>query len=119
MRPNLAQRLEGLAIFAAAIVLYAHNGCSWWLYTVVAIAPDLTFAGYLLGPRRGATIYNLAHLYVWPAIIGAIGVLHGSPTHVAVALAWASHIGADRAFGFGLKYADAFKHTHLSGPVTN
>jgi hypothetical protein len=28
-------------------------------------------------------------------------------------LAWAFHIGVDRALGYGLKFEDGFQHTHL------
>lgn len=31
------------------------------------------------------------------------------------ALAWAAHIGFDRALGYGLKRPTGFKDTHLSG----
>ena len=31
-----------------------------------------------------------------------------------VALIWLAHTGADRLFGYGLKYPTAFKDTHLS-----
>jgi hypothetical protein len=31
----------------------------------------------------------------------------------ALGLLWLAHIGMDRAFGFGLKYPDSFRHTHL------
>ena len=31
-----------------------------------------------------------------------------------VALIWLAHIGADRLFGYGLKYPTAFNDTHLS-----
>jgi hypothetical protein len=32
---------------------------------------------------------------------------------VPVALIWVNHIGVDRLLGYGLKYADGFKWTHL------
>ena len=32
---------------------------------------------------------------------------------LALSLIWANHIGADRALGFGLKYAAGFGWTHL------
>lgn len=114
MTPNLAQRLEGLAIFVATIVLFAHNGCSWWVYAIAVAAPDIAIAGYAFGTRIGATIYNTVHLFVWPVALGTFSFLQGRATLVGVALAWASHIGIDRALGFGLKFADDFKHTHLS-----
>lgn len=117
MTPNLGQRLEGLAIFIAAIVLYARVGRSWWIYTIFATLPDVAIAGYLLGRRIGASVYNTVHLGVWPIAIGAYGFLQDSTFLIAVSLAWASHIGIDRFFGFGLKYATGFKDTHLSSPT--
>ena len=32
---------------------------------------------------------------------------------VQIALIWITHIGVDRALGYGLKYPTAFKDTHL------
>jgi hypothetical protein len=36
---------------------------------------------------------------------------------LSIALIWVAHIGFDRALGYGLKYATAFKHTHLGLPL--
>jgi hypothetical protein len=36
-----------------------------------------------------------------------------SDAAVAVALIWVTHIGVDRAIGYGLKYPSGFKDTHL------
>src|SRR5581483_12330765 len=51
-------RLEGLALFAAMIALYVLWGGKWWLFAVLFLAPDLSFAAYLAGPRFGALVYN-------------------------------------------------------------
>jgi hypothetical protein len=40
------------------------------------------------------------------------GVAMAQPTLPIVAI-WLAHIGFDRALSYGLKYADAFSHTHL------
>jgi hypothetical protein len=32
---------------------------------------------------------------------------------VPIALIWANHIGIDRMLGYGLKYAEGFRFTHL------
>lgn len=106
-------RLEGLAVLVASVGVFAHVEASWWLFLVLILAPDLAMLGYLAGPRAGAFVYNLFHLYAWP---GALAVWHLTvgPTWAAgVAAVWAAHIGMDRAFGYGLKLPDAFKHTHL------
>jgi hypothetical protein len=45
--------------------------------------------------------------------LGAVGVVAESDAPVAVALIWLTHIGVDRAIGYGLKYPTRFKDTHL------
>jgi Domain of unknown function (DUF4260) len=55
-------RLEGLTLLAVMTLLYAVWGVSWWIYVVLFLAPDLSFAGYLAGPRVGALVYNAAHI---------------------------------------------------------
>lgn len=69
--------------------------------------------GYLAGPRIGAWIYNLAHAYVGPGVVGLITVIGDLRWAAFVALLWAFHIGIDRMFGYGLKHSDRFAHTHL------
>jgi hypothetical protein len=41
------------------------------------------------------------------------GIATDSPMVYSIALIWFVHIGMDRALGYGLKYRDSFKHTHL------
>ena len=53
-------RLEGLALFTGMTLLYGVWDGSWWVYAILFLAPDLSFAGYLAGPRAGAVIYNAA-----------------------------------------------------------
>jgi hypothetical protein len=111
--PRLLLRVEGLALLVAALVLYFHLGFGWGLLVVLALAPDLSFAGYLAGPRAGALAYNLAHTEVWAAALVVGGVLGGVDALVQVALVWLAHIGVDRLLGYGLKYPTAFRDTHL------
>lgn len=109
--PRIWLRVEGLTVLALAVLLYARGGHSWLLLAVLFLAPDLSFLGYLAGPRIGAAVYNLAHSYVGPGLAAALAVTTGRPP--VVALIWAAHIGFDRALGYGLKYATGFKDTHL------
>jgi hypothetical protein len=111
--PSLLLRIEGAAIFAAAVVVYFHEGFSWWLLLVLALAPDLSMIGYLAGPRVGALAYDAAHTLTAPVSLAVVGVLADSDTAVQLALIWLAHIGADRAIGYGLKYPTAFEDTHL------
>jgi Domain of unknown function (DUF4260) len=113
--PRLLLRLEGAAVLVIAVVAYARSGASWWLFTVLVLAPDLSFLGYLAGPRIGAAGYNALHTTLGPIALVLIGLLAPSPLSVAVALIWLAHIGADRALGYGLKYEAGFGFTHLGG----
>jgi Domain of unknown function (DUF4260) len=106
-------RLEGLAVAAGALALYFDQGYGWLALILLALAPDLAALGYLAGPRVGALTYDLAHTYTWPIALGVGGVLAESGTATQLALIWATHIGADRLLGYGLKYPTGFKDTHL------
>lgn len=111
--PRRLLHLEGLAVAAAALVLYFDAGYGWLLLLLLALAPDLSMLGYVGGPRIGALTYDLAHTYVGPVTLAVIGVLSAADLAVQVALIWLVHIGVDRVIGYGLKYPTAFKDTHL------
>ncbi|MGO4871774.1 MAG: DUF4260 family protein [Roseiarcus sp.] len=106
-------RLEGLAVFAAALAAYSYLGASWIAFAALFLAPDVAIAAYLAGPRLGAFVYNLAHAYFAPLALAAAGLAIGAGAAEALALVWIAHIGIDRALGFGLKYATGFGETHL------
>ncbi|MFT4891176.1 MAG: hypothetical protein ACI9YT_002100 [Halobacteriales archaeon] len=67
-------------------------------------------------PRHFLRIEGLA------VLAGALGVYFGlgGPLWLLAVLAllvvavWVGHIGADRLFGYGLKFESGFKETHLS-----
>jgi hypothetical protein len=107
-------RLEGLAVFAVALGAYLWLGSEpWWLFLVLLLVPDVSFLGYLGGPRVGALTYNAAHSTIGPIALLAAGALTDSGLVVSLALIWAAHIGLDRAIGYGLKYGAGFGFTHL------
>ncbi len=110
--PVSLQRLENLAAFAFGIAAYAWLGQSWLLFALVFFVPDLSMLGYLRSARLGALSYNAAHTYAAPALLAASGFVVG-PVAFALAAAWVSHIGFDRAMGYGLKLETGFGHTHL------
>ena len=111
--PLVLLRLEGLGLFALGILLYAQTDAHWWLFPVLFLVPDLSFAGYLAGPRIGAAVYNAAHTTLGPIVLVGFGVSLARPLAISLALVWAAHIGFDRALGYGLKYAAGFGLTHL------
>lgn len=105
-------RLEGFAAFAAGIAGYALLADGWLMLAVLALAPDLAMAGYLLGPRAGALAYNAAHTYLGPALLAA-ATWFLAPALLPAACVWVAHIGIDRALGYGLKSSTGFGVTHL------
>jgi hypothetical protein len=106
-------RLEGLALFTGMTLLYVVWDGAWWVYAVLFLAPDLSFAAYLAGPRIGAVIYNAAHSYLAPMALMTTGFALASPLTLSIAMIWLAHIGIDRALGYGLKYQAGFGFTHL------
>jgi hypothetical protein len=86
---------------------------TWWLFVILFLGPDLSFAAYGLGPKIGATVYNTVHTYVTPAVVGLVGYAVAQPMLIAIAVIWIAHIGIDRALGYGLKYSSSFADTHL------
>ncbi len=106
-------RLEGLTLFLGMTMLYAVWGGSWWVYAVLFLVPDVSFAAYLSGPRTGALVYNAAHSYMAPMALMTAGFGLASPLTLSVAMIWLAHIGIDRALGYGLKYVAGFAFTHL------
>jgi hypothetical protein len=109
---RLTLRIEGLALFAVAIALFAHGGYSRGLFAALFLVPDLSMLGYLVGSRAGAIIYNSAHSLLGPILLG-LGAVLVMPAAIPYALIWSAHVGFDRALGYGLKYQTAFGHTHL------
>ena len=110
---SLFLRIENAAIALAGLAGFYLTGASWWLFLALILAPDLSFAAYLAGPRIGAIVYNSLHSWIGPALLLSGSAALGNQTFVAVALVWLVHIGADRAAGYGLKHFSGFKDTHL------
>jgi hypothetical protein len=106
-------QLEGLALLAAALGVYAKLGASWKLFAILFLAPDIAMAFYVFGPRIGSYGYNTTHSTLGPLATLAAGYALHIPLVMTVGLIWAAHVGFDRALGYGLKYATAFGDTHL------
>ncbi len=109
------QRLEGAGLCLSAFGLFVLLGdrIAWWLAILLFFAPDISFAGYLAGPRIGAIAYNLLHLYAFGASVLALGVGFETPVLPELGVLWVAHAGFDRMLGYGLKSPDGFTVTHL------
>jgi hypothetical protein len=115
-RPDRILRLEGAAVLLVSVLSYftfLHGHWGW--FALLILAPDLSLLGYIAkNPTRwAAMLYNLAHNYVFPAILGLVAWRIGSPLCAQITAIWTAHIGMDRVLGYGLKYPEVFKPTHL------
>ena len=110
---RLLLRLEGLCVLIAASFAYSRYGFGWDTFAVFFLVPDISFLGYLAGPKIGAISYNAAHSYVGAIACVVAGLVLSTPAFVCVGIIWCAHIGFDRALGYGLKYSEGFGFTHL------
>ena len=63
-------RVEGFAALAAAVTAYWFLGGNWWLFALLLLAPDLSMLAFSAGEKTGAKVYNIAHTYAVPAVLG-------------------------------------------------
>jgi hypothetical protein len=106
-------RLEGGVLLAASVAAYAGLDGGWPRFLLLFLLPDLSFLGYVWGPRLGAAAYNLMHSYALPLALVVTAEVLGALPLLLVALIWLAHIGFDRLLGYGLKYPTGFQETHL------
>lgn len=106
-------QLEELFLTLLAFFLFRSLNIAWWWFALLFLAPDLSMLGYLAGPRVGALTYNLVHHKAVAVTAYVVGAWLGSPVLQFVGLIILAHSSFDRVLGYGLKYADAFQHTHL------
>ncbi len=109
------QQIEGagMALGGVMVAGFASAGWPWWAWLAALLAPDLSMAGYLLGRRLGAVVYNLAHLYAAALLLLLLGVAGGGIGLITAGGLWLAHVGIDRALGYGLKLPSGFRDTHL------
>lgn len=106
-------KLESIAEFLLSIFLFTHLHFVWWWFPAFILLPDLSMMGYAVNTKTGAALYNLVHHKALGILIGIIGFLMGSQALMLAGIILFGHSAMDRSFGYGLKYSDDFKHTHL------
>ena len=111
-------KLEELGLFILSFLLFRQSDISWWWYLVLILAPDISIAGYLLGAKTGARIYNIFHHRGLAVLLLAVGYYSGIDILYVSGVIMFGHASMDRIFGYGLKYERGFKYTHL-GEINN
>lgn len=99
--------------FLFLLMIYMELGFSLWFFFLLLFMPDVTMVGYLRNPQIGAVVYNLGHNLVLPIVCMAFCFYFSNETGLMLALIWLAHILIDRFLGYGLKYSQSFKETHM------
>lgn len=100
-------------MFLFSIVLFSQTDYPWWVFLALILAPDVGMFGYLINTKIGAFIYNLFHHKGIAIVVFCIGWYFSYPVLELTGIILFGHASMDRIFGYGLKYGDSFKHTHL------
>jgi len=106
-------KVEELAMFLLSIYLFSMLDYAWWVFLLLILTPDIGMLGYLINPRLGAITYNIFHHKGLAIVILVFGWIAISEEMVLAGIILFGHASMDRIFGYGLKFSDNFKHTHL------
>lgn len=106
-------KLEELAMMLFAFYLFSLLDYSWWLFALLFFTPDAGILGYLINPKFGAISYNLLHHKAAAILLYFTGIYMNLPVLMLIGLIMFAHSSFDRILGYGLKYSDNFKNTHL------
>ena len=110
---NQLIKLEELGQFLLAIVLFNQLDYVWWVFLACILLPDLSMLGYLVNTKVGAWLYNIFHHKLPGLLLLMLGLWLAHPLLTLAGVILFAHAAMDRIFGYGLKYTDDFKHTHL------
>jgi Domain of unknown function (DUF4260) len=88
-------------------------GLSVWIWVVLFFAPDISMLGYLVNTKTGAVGYNFFHHKGVAVAAAMTGYYLQNDLLTAIGILLFAHASFDRIWGYGLKYVDSFKNTHL------
>ncbi|WP_298473876.1 DUF4260 domain-containing protein [uncultured Maribacter sp.] len=106
-------KIEEFCMLGLGIFMFSILGYSWWLFLVLFLTPDIGMLGYLVNSKIGAITYNLLHHKGIAILLYFIGIYFELPLWQLAGTILFSHAAFDRMLGYGLKYEDGFKFTHL------
>jgi hypothetical protein len=110
---KLVIKVEEALLVVLSVWLFSQLDISLWWTLLMLLAPDIGMLGYLINTQTGAITYNLLHHKAIAIGVYLAGALMAMPILEVIGLIMFGHSSLDRVFGYGLKYTDAFQHTHL------
>src|SRR5690606_3382025 len=110
---NRLLKLEEVGQLLLSIVLFRQLEYSWWFFLALLLTPDISMLAYLVNARLGAWTYNLFHNKLIAIAVFLGGFFMNIPWLTLSGIILFAHASMDRMLGYGLKFEDDFKHTHL------
>ena len=106
-------KLEELAMFILGILAFNELYFAWWWFLILILTPDIGMLGYLVNTKIGGVLYNVFHHKGIAIVFYLFGTYFQNDILKLMGVILFSHASLDRILGYGLKYLDNFKHTHL------
>ena len=106
--------LEEFAQLIAGILVFNFLDISWWWFLAFFLAPDIGMLGYVVSTTVGAFTYNLFHHKGIALGVLFLGYFLEIEWCMFAGIILFAHAAFDRILGYGLKYPDQFKNTHLT-----
>lgn len=107
-------KLEYVAILVLSLLLFSQLDYQWWMYVLFFLVPDIGMVGYVVNTKVGAFTYNFTHHYATAVACLLVGFTFSIPVVIFAGTILLGHSAFDRLLGYGLKYSDSFKHTHIN-----
>lgn len=112
--PKLILHFESLIFLISALVFYQLIGANWSMFFLLFFLPDISALAYITKNKRiGAIIYNMFHNYLLVMILVFFSLYIGDEIWMSYAIILFAHINFDRLIGYGLRYTDVFRVTHM------
>lgn len=110
---NNLLKLEELGQFLLSIILFNQLEYPWWVFPACLLLPDLSMVAYIINTKAGAWSYNFFHHKLVAITVFFFGLWLDLPLLTLAGVILFGHSAMDRMFGYGLKFNDNFKNTHL------
>lgn len=108
-------KLEEAAMTAFGFFLLHSQSLEFpvWAWILWFLSPDISIACYTVNSKAGAYCYNFFHHKGVALALYGSGLFIHNDWLIFIGAIMFTHSSFDRILGYGLKYPDNFKHTHL------
>jgi Domain of unknown function (DUF4260) len=105
--------LEAIGELILGVFLFSRLDFTWWWFLALLLVPDFSMIGYLFNTKTGAWIYNFFHHKLLAIVLFIAGHYLVNQVVILSGVILFAHSAMDRVAGYGLKFEDSFKNTHL------